>query len=64
MQQFIGEKLEAVLKFFDENKLNYVVYDNNHSVNGDTKLVTNIKKENNLYKITTSNFLFDVKNKQ
>ncbi len=64
MQQFIGEKLEVVLKFFDENKLNYVVYDNNHSVNGDTKLVTNIKKENNLYKITTSNFLFDVKNKQ
>ena len=64
MQKFIGDLLENVTSFLNEKGIKYEIYDNNFSVDGDTKLVTNIIEENGLVKITTGNFLFDVKNKK
>ena len=64
MQKFIGEKLEKVLIAISDMGLKHQIVDNNFSVDGDTKLVTNIKMENKVAIITTGNFVFDVKNKQ
>lgn len=63
MKNLIGEKLQTALNYLEQNGFNYIIKDNNFSVDGDTKLVTNIKIENNVAIVTTGNFVIDVKNK-
>lgn len=63
MLEYIGEKLETVLEILNEKGIAYIIKDNNFSVNGDTKLVTNIVTKDEIVEITTGNFIFDVRNK-
>lgn len=63
MQNLIGQKLEEVVNYLYNEGLEVIIKDNNFNVNGDTKLVTNIKMENKVAVVTTGNFVFDVKNK-
>ena len=64
MLEFIGEKLEVVLAMLEKKGMAYKVFDNNFSVNGDTKLVTNIIAKDDIVEITIGNFIFDVRNKK
>ena len=64
MQNLIGEKLENVITLLTQKGLKFNIKDNNFSIDGDTKLVTNIIIENEVAYITTGNFVFDVKNKK
>lgn len=64
MQNLIGKKLELVINSLQDIGLECVILDNNFSVDGDTKLVTNIKVQNKVAYLTTGNFIFDVKNKK
>ena len=61
MQNLIGKKLEYVVSLLEKSNEKYEIVDNNHNVMGDTTLVTNIQKKDNVYKITTGEFIFDVK---
>ena len=61
MQNLIGQKLEYVVSLLEKSNEKYEIVDNNHNVMGDTTLVTNIQKKDNVYKITTGEFIFDVK---
>ena len=63
MLEYIGEKLETVLEILNSKGIAYIINDNNFSVNGDTKLVTNIITKDEIVEITTGNFIFDVRNK-
>ena len=64
MLEYIGEKLETVLNILDSQGIAYIIKDNNFSVEGDTKLVTNIVTKDEIVEITTGNFIFDVRNKK
>ena len=64
MLKYIGEKLETVLNILDSQGIAYIIKDNNFSVEGDTKLVTNIVTKDEIVEITTGNFIFDVRNKK
>ncbi len=64
MNKFIGQKLEDVISELQNMGITFEIIDNNFSVNGDTKLVTNIVKQNEIVKVYTGNFIFDVKNKK
>ncbi|MBE7082094.1 MAG: hypothetical protein E7378_00220 [Clostridiales bacterium] len=63
MQNFIGEKLEKVIEYFNNNGIKFNIKDNNFSVAGDTKLVTNITTDQEKTVITTGDFIFDIRNK-
>lgn len=64
MQKLIGEKLETVLDYLEKNGFNYEIKDNNFSVEGDTKLVTNIVANDKSVIVTVGSFIFDVRNKK
>ena len=64
MKKFIGEKLEVVLSYLEEKGINYSVEENNHNINGDTKLVTNIIAKDKTVVLTVGSFIFDVRNKK
>ena len=63
MRNLIGQKLDVAIQKLNENNIKYVVVENNHNVNGDTTLVTNVKTQENLVIIYTGQFIFDVLNK-
>ena len=64
MHNFIGQKLETVLDYLKKNGFNYEIKDNNFSVDGDTKLVTNIVANDKSVIVTVGSFIFDVRNKK
>ena len=64
MLEYIGEKLEKVLDILNNKGIAYIIKDNNFSVNGDTKLITNIVTKDEVVEITIGNFIFDVRNKK
>ena len=45
----------------EKSKEKFQVIDNNHNVNGDVTLVTNVQKNNDCFIITTGKFIFDIK---
>ena len=61
MEHFIGKRIEEVVSQLELSKEKYVIMDNNHNVNGDTILVTNIQKKGDVVYITTGSFIFDIK---
>ena len=63
MLEYIGEKLEKVLDILNNKGIAYIIKDNNFSVNGDTKLITNIVTKDEIVEITIGSFIFDVRNK-
>ena len=63
MKNFIGDKLEVVIDYLTKKGFNFEIIDNNFSVDGDTKLVTNIVEVNDVFYITTGNFIFNIENK-
>lgn len=62
MQNYIGEKLSVVINNLQQKGIKYIVKDNNFSVDGDQKLVTNIYTQDDTVVIITGNFIFDVRN--
>lgn len=62
MQDYIGEKLSVVINILQQKGIKYIVKDNNFSVDGDQKLVTNIYTQDDTVVIITGNFIFDVRN--
>ena len=63
MQEYIGEKLSIVINNLSKLGIKYKVVDNNFSVLGDEKLVTNIYTQDDTVVIITGDFIFDVRNK-
>ncbi|MDY2696027.1 MAG: hypothetical protein SOV27_02570 [Eubacteriales bacterium] len=63
MQEYIGEKLSVVINKLSNLRIKYKVVDNNFSVLGDEKLVTNIYTQDDTVVIITGDFIFDVRNK-
>lgn len=63
MQDFIGEKLENVVKYLTAKGISYKILDNNFSVKGDTLLVTNCVAKDDAVYLTVGSFIFDVRNK-
>lgn len=63
MQEYIGEKLSIVINNLSKLGIKYKVVDNNFSVIGDEKLVTNIYTQDDTVVIVTGDFIFDVRNK-
>ncbi len=60
-QDFIGFKLNEVINFFKQNKIDYeVVYIDTNKLNYDNLLVTNIKLINNKVKIYVDRFLLQI----
>ena len=60
-QDFIGFKLNEVINFFKQNKIDYeVVYIDTNKLNYDNLLVTNIKLINNKVKIYGDRFLLQI----
>ena len=63
MQEYIGEKLSIVINNLSKLGIKYKVVDNNFSVLGDEKLVTNVYTQDDTVVIVTGDFIFDVRNK-
>ena len=61
MDSFIGKRVEEVISQLEKSKEKFQVVNNNHNVNGDVTLVTNVQKYNDCLIITTGEFIFDVK---
>ena len=60
-QDFIGFKLNEVINFFKQNKIDYeVVYIDTNKLNYDNLLVTNIKLINYKVKIYVDRFLLQI----
>ena len=64
MQNLIGEKLENAIAILNKKGIAYTINDNNFSVEGDTKLVTNITAKDGTVVLTVGSFIFDVRNKK
>ena len=64
MQELIGEELSEAIKCLNKKGIAYTVSDNNFSVNGDTKLVTNVIAKEDTMELIVGNFIFDVRNKE
>ena len=62
MQDYIGENLSVVINILQQKGIKYIVKDNNFSVDGDQKLVTNIYTQDDTVVIITGNFIFDIRN--
>ena len=60
MDHFIGMKLSDVTNELEKNGISYYILDNNHNVNGDTTLVTNVKIEDKTVKLTVGKFIFNL----
>lgn len=60
MEDFIGLPLENVIESLKKSNIDYVVKNNNSHVVGDTVLVTNAKKQNNIVVLTVGEFIFDI----
>ena len=63
MEHFIGKKLQDVLEILNKNGYEVKIKDNNHNVNGDTLLVTNVVANDKTVTLTVGSFIFDVRNK-
>lgn len=63
MQEYIGENLQKVVNILQSSGIKYIIKDNNYSVSGDTKLVTNVQVIDKTVVLTTGDFIFDVRNK-
>lgn len=63
MEHLIGKKLEDVLEVLNKSGYSVQIKDNNHNVNGDTLLVTNIVANDKTVIVTVGSFIFDVRNK-
>ena len=61
MDNFIGMRIEEVISQLESSKEKFMVINNNHNVNGDTILVTNVQKKDDCWIITTGEFIFDIK---
>lgn len=61
MQELIGQKLEVVIKKLEESGINYSIKDNNFSVPGDTKLITNVIANDKGLILITGDFVFNIK---
>ena len=48
MENFVGQKLDIVIKKLEDQGIFYELVCNNHNVEGDTKLVTNVKISENI----------------
>ena len=64
MHELIGEKLEVALEKLKLLGLKYEIIDNNFSIVGDQKLVTNVFAEDDTVKLITGDFIFDIRNKK
>lgn len=64
MQEYIGQKLENVINNLASKGIKYKVIDNNFSVQGDTKLVTNAYAQDDTVVLITGDFIFNLRNKQ
>jgi len=60
MKDYIGLPLETVTKILKEKNIEYVVKKNNSHIMGDTILVTNVKKQNNIVVLIVGEFIFDI----
>lgn len=61
MQDFVGNKLSDVINKLQSLGKKYEIISNNHNVNGDTILVTNIKTKDDVVYVTTGEFIFNIK---
>lgn len=61
MDHYIGLNIEIVKKELDSKGIPYKIINNNHNVQGDTVLVTNIVTKDNTAIITVGEFIFDLK---
>ena len=63
MFDLIGENLDKAIIYLNSCGIKYEIEDNNFNVDGDTKLVTNIKKVDDYVVLVVGSFIFDVENK-
>lgn len=63
MQEFVGQRLSDVVNILTKRGIKYIIIDNNFSVDGDEKLVTNAYTQDDTVVIVTGDFIFDVRNK-
>lgn len=63
MQEFVGQRLSDVVNILTTRGIKYIIVDNNFSVDGDEKLVTNAYTQDDTVVIVTGDFIFDVRNK-
>ncbi len=62
MEHLIGRTLTDCQKELESKNIKYTVVSNNHNVNGDTVLVTNVKVlQDNSVILTTGEFIFNLK---
>ena len=62
MKDFIGKKLEDVIKELESQNISYKVIENNHNVDGDVILVTNQQLlQDKTVLLTVGKFLFKLK---
>lgn len=64
MQNLIGEKLENAIAILNEKGMAYSIVDNNFSVSGDIRLVTNVIAKDDAVVLIVGSFIFDVRNKK
>lgn len=63
MEHLIGQKLDIAIQEITALGLDYQIIDNNFSVQGDQKLVTNIIANAKTVTLITGDFIFDIKGK-
>ena len=62
MENFVGQKLDIVINELKKQEKSYKLVCNNHNVEGDTKLVTNVEMgEDNVIILTYGEFIFNLK---
>ena len=61
MDNFIGMRIKDVISQLENSKEKFLVVNNNHNVDGDETLVTNVQQKDDCLIITTGEFIFDVK---
>ncbi|MGI5842375.1 MAG: hypothetical protein ACOX6H_03710 [Christensenellales bacterium] len=61
MKNFIGLPLSQVINELEKTNTPYEVVMNNFIIEGDTKLVTNVKSQNNKVVLTVGEFIFNLK---
>ena len=61
MDHLIGKTLQECIDEITKSGLKYQIVENNHNVDGDTKLVTNAKKQDDIVILTIGEFIFNLK---
>lgn len=61
MIDFIGMPLDEVVDILEQQNQKYTIVQNNFCVNGDTRLVTNVKAVQDKIILTVGDFIFDLK---